>query len=315
MPFKKLSYLIVVGLLFVSPLAGWAATASVDLSSGKISIVSDEAPLSSVADQLSKKAGISIYLDRSAETRKVSVDVRTASLEKAVKSLVHPLNYVIVTDQSGKVTELRIFKNSGLKDSEYRLFAAPRPTEVKAAIASDTSKEQTRMISSAPGTQSKQGSPQTAAPTQTAASNVQQPTPLAGPSSLVTGERAFQSAIWTTKRMMEAEQIRQNMQVKADQADMQARELASISAMTQMSSGNAQQASTHGVQPSSGVPAAQQSQAQTQSVMQSSAQQSQTQTQSFMQSSAQSRGFNNYTYYQQRAMRENYSLYNMRRGQ
>jgi hypothetical protein len=297
--FKRMSCTIAVSLLFVWPILGWAATASVDVSSGHISIVSDEAPLSSVADQLSKKAGISIYLDRSAETSKVSVDVRTTSLEKAVKSLAHPLNYVIVTDQSGRVIELRIFKNSGLKDSEYRLFAAPRPSEVKSASHTVTAREQVRTASSAPGTQSKQGSPQTAAPTQAAAPNVQHVAPLAGPSSLVTGEKAFQYSIWTTKRMMEAEQMRQNMQVKADQADTQEKQAAAVTTMTQMSA-NAQQS---GTSPQQAAPGA------------APAQQSQTQTQSFMQSSAQSRGLNNYIYYQQRAMRENYSVYNMRRGQ
>jgi len=315
MPFIKMSYIIAVSLLLVAPLSGWAATPSVDVSFGQISIVSDEAPLSSVADQLSKKAGISIYLDRSAEAMKVSIDVRTTSLEKALKSLVHPLNYAIVTDRSGKVTELRIFKNSGLKDSEYRLFAATRPSELKSSSQTETVRDQVETVSSAPAAQSKPGSPLTAASTRIAVPNAQQAAPLAGPSILVTGDRAFQYAIWTTKRMMEAEQMRQNIQVKTDQADVQRREMASINAMTQMSSGNAQQASPPGVQPSPGVMAAQQDQAQTQSVMQSSAQQGQTQTQSLMQSSAQSRGLNNYIYYQQRAMRDNYSLYNMRRGQ
>ena len=295
MSHKRISYaVIIVASLLFSPLAAWsAADTRVEFSSGRISVLAEDVTLSSVAAQLSKTAGVSVYLDRSEEARKVSVNVQGASFEKALKSLVYPLNFAIVSDQNGTVTELRIFRNTGLKDSEYHLFAAASPAEVKPVSLPARTATAAKITGSTPSTLASRSSAPSPSTSRSAGA-------LAGPSRLLTGEKAFQANIWATAQMMEAEQVRQNMQVKADQAEMQARELASITAITQMSGPDSQQANTP-PQTGPGVLAAQQSQ-------QSSAS-------AYQQYASQQSGFNSSVYYQQWLMRQNYSFYNVRRGQ
>lgn len=285
---------LMLALVAIAPaIASPAASPRVEQSGGRITILADEATLSAVAEELSRKAGVTVYLDRTEEWRKVSADVRQLSFEKGIRALVHPLNYAIVTDRDGRITELRIFKNTGTKENAYKVFAAPRSAEATFASA-----EPSRQATPVPASPVK-----VAAQTPSAArssSNASQPAEgLAGPSTRVTGERAFQYSVWMNQRMKETEQIQQSLRVRADQVEAQERQMAAVTTMTQM---------TTGVQQENTAPP---------STLQGamSTQQGQTQTQSFMQSSAQQRGFNNYMYYQQRAMRDNYSFYNMRRGQ
>jgi hypothetical protein len=288
-------YVVVVAVVLLFPLAGWsAAGARVEFSSGSVSIVAENATLSSVAEQLSKTAGVNVYLDRAEEARNVSVDIQGASFEKGLKNLVYPLNFAIVSDQNGTVTEVRIFKNTGLIESGYRLFAALTPNEAKPVPLPDPTAAASGTGSSAPSPRASQSSAPYPSKSQSTDS-------LAGPSRLLTGEKAFQANVWTTKQMMEADQVRQNIQVKADQMEAQAREIASVTSMIQTSNPSVQQEQTPLPQTSSGNLAAQQSQ-------QSSAL-------AYQQYASQQTGFNSSIYYQQWMMRENYSFYNMRRGQ
>ena len=292
---------VIVTSLLLSPIIAWsAAGTSVEYSSGRISIVAEDATLSSVAERLSKIAGVTVYLDRAEQTRKVSVDVRSVSLDKAMKALVHPLNFAIVADRGGTVTELRIFRNAGLKESEYRVFAGERTTEARAAAPAPSSVQTLTAISPAPSVSRPQGPSQPSAQAQVVTSKKQQRISLAGPSPLVTGEKAFQQAIWVTNRMMEAEQVRQSMQVKADQAETQARDAASLTHMVQTSNANLQPQNAPQAQPATTTQAAQVSQ--------------QVSVQAYQQYSSQQRGFNYNAYYQQQSMRDNYSYYSTYRG-
>jgi hypothetical protein len=277
--------------------ASGAGSPRIEQSGGRITIVAEEVTLGSIAEELSRKAGITVYLDRSEETRKVSVDVKAISFEKGVKTVVYPLNYAIVADRDGRIIELRIFKNTGTKDNAYKVFAAPKASETQ--VASQVASIEPSRQASAGSAVAAQGSPMPASAPPSSGKTPQPVEGLAGPSALVTGERAFRYNMWVNQRMIEAEQMRQGMRVKADQTEAQERQAAAVIAMTQISS-NAQQTN---------VTAPQEMQAAM------TVQQGQTQTQSFMQSSAQQRGFSNYMYYQQRAMRDSYSIYNVRRGQ
>ena len=284
---------------------GSSSGPTIEQSGGRISIVAEDATLGSIAEELSRKTGITVYLDRTEEKRKVSADVKQLSFEKGVRTLVHPLNYAIVADQHGRITELRIFKNTGTKESAFKVFTGPRTAGATLASA-----EPSRQVTPGPASPAKVAAEQVSAVR--SSGNTPQPAEgLAGPSARVTGERAFQYSAWVNQRMLEAEQMRQSMRVKADQAEAQERQVAAVTAMTQASM-SAQQTSApapHGPPVAQGPQTVQGAQAAM------AAQQGQSQTQSFMQSNTQQRGYNNYTYYQQRAMRENISFYNMRRGQ
>ncbi len=276
-----------IAVLLLAPLAAWtAAGPRVDYSSGRVTIVAEEATLSSVAEQLSKSAGISVYLDRSEEARKVSVDVQAASFEKAMRNLARPLSFAIVSDPDGTVREIRIFRNAGLKESEYRVFAATRPDGVRPlplpGIAASLPPS-ARPISSAAGAAASLRPSQPS----TIVSPVSEPTgALAGPSRLLTGERALQASIWAAKQMTEAEQVRQNRQVIDDQAQSR----------NQPTSPGAQKEPTPLPQTSPGILAGQQSQ--------------QFSSLAYQQHTVQQTGFNSSVYYQQLIMRQN-----LRRGQ
>ena len=297
MPYKRrrCTILLALLLLLLSPAATWsAAGAKVEFSSGRISIVAENATLSSIAEQISKAAGVSVYLDRSQEGRKASADLRDASFEKALKNLVHPLNFVIVSDRNGTVTELRIFKNPGLREGEYRLFAATRPSDDKPVPPPERPP-------AAPKGSTQVPSAQVSLSPSSAASRLEPSGSLSGTSQLLTGETAFQASIWTNKQIIQAEQRRQNIQVKAQQTELQKAEAASVASMIQMSSPNVQKEQTPVQQTSSGVLSAQQSQ--------------QSSEQAYQQYLSQQRGFSSYTYYQQRMMSQSFSFYSMRRGQ
>jgi hypothetical protein len=289
-PCKRTVCTMAAVLLLLSPVAVWsAAGARVEFSSGRISITAEDATLASIAEQFSRVVGVRVYLDRSEQARIVSMRVQDASFDKALKTLSYPLNFAIVSDVNGTVTELRIFGHAGLKEGDYRIFSDTKPLEAK--------------LSQFPGRQAAAsttgGSTASAEAISAKASAGPESAPaglLAGASRLLTGERALQTSVWLSKQIMEAEQVRQNMQVKADQADVRSKEReAALNAPAQSYPGP-QKEPTAIPQTGAGVLASEQNQ--------------QAASMAYQQHASQQSGFSSSIYYQQWMLRES-----LRRGQ
>ena len=105
------------------PVSGFAKSMDVTFNNDRINIYADNVSLSSIVDELSRQMSINVYLDKTQAGNNLTVDIRNTSFEKGLKMLTYPLNYVIVRGSQGEIRELRIFKNPGLADNNYKLFA------------------------------------------------------------------------------------------------------------------------------------------------------------------------------------------------
>ncbi len=226
--------ILLLGLALMIPVSGFAKSMDVTFNNDRINIYADNVSLSSIVDELSRQMSINVYLDKTQAGNNLTVDIRNTSFEKGLKMLTYPLNYVIVRGSQGEIRELRIFKNPGLADNNYKLFAhvntvassqktedgALRPevrgqrsedrgqrTEVRGQEPAISSQQQ---VSSSPKLETRNSKLETAS------------------SEPVTGERALNYGMWAVKRMMAYEAVREQEQVRADQMESAKKEMAPV---------------------------------------------------------------------------------------
>lgn len=229
---RYLTIILFFVILFNLPAyRSFASTLNLTIGDERINLYSESSSLFSIAELISQKTGVRVYLDRSQEGRLIDVDIRDALLEKGVKMLAYPLNFVIVKDAEGRIQELRIFKNHGLDEKSYRVFKGSKYDSVKPSapdilpVSGDVSR---RLEAPATGIPAKDKGPETGALNE-------EEYLLIHDSEPVTGEEAFMNGIWTVKRMMESGNMAEQMQVKAEQRDVTKKTFAAINEINQFS--------------------------------------------------------------------------------
>lgn len=197
-----------------------ASNINITINNTNIDFTSENATLSAIATEISRSMGIKVYLDKSQENRKVSVDLKGVPFEKGIKMIAYPLNYVIFRDAGNNVKELLIFKTQGLNQGQYRIFAGEKtqvegegdrlPAAAKGTKKKEVSKANTGFLNNGKIKKDDEANERKSDGSDTI---------------VLTGDRGFEIGIWVTKRMQEAETLRAQKQVEADSREYAKREM------------------------------------------------------------------------------------------
>jgi len=204
-----------------------------------IDIYAEDEALVSVASEISRVMDIKVYIDRTQEDRKITVDLKGVPLEKGVKMIAYPLNYVIFRDESGNAKELLIFKIPGLTNKQYRFFAGKGGREVggierlTGVSEKDVKKTVVTGLNLDKSSMSKKATDNEETKNSASASETRAPYSFQGSDRstdgsdtvVLKGERGFEVGKWVAKRMQEAETLRAQKQIEANSREYAKREM------------------------------------------------------------------------------------------
>jgi hypothetical protein len=325
MTIKYCHALLVLFILLISiPTGVFSKNMDITFTNDRINISADNTALSSIIEELSKQMDIKVYLDKSQVGKSITVDIRNVPFEKGLKLLAYPLNYVIVRDSEGNIKELRIFKNPGLMDRNYTVFGNTGQA-VSAQVSGDKSQGtgdqrqglEVRSQKSEVRNEASAVNPSSSAVTSAAVtSSVGSSQSGSSASEAVTGDKAFNYGIWATQRMHVYEAMREQAQVRTDQANALQKELAPIQNTVNISNITQQAMSQNPQQTSSPVQLSSNPQNnpsyQTGNYNNNYNNSMNIWMTSYMQQMSQQRSFNEFIYYQQKAYNNYTSILNSR---
>ena len=143
--FVLLAVFLVLGGQAVSHATGL----SLEYGSGRLSADVSKCTLQKVLDALSKKCGITVFLDSSLKTKRISAKFDNVPLEKAVKKLVNPYSSAVIfakrATPEGKdrfyISELKVFDSSNKNTSYILVGKDTYDHKDKASVPEKTSEE------------------------------------------------------------------------------------------------------------------------------------------------------------------------------
>lgn len=98
--------LYIAGCLLLAPLCSWAERVSIQ--EGRISVDLQDADVLSVAKDIERQTGITFKGDESLLEEKISVSFKDLPLEQGIKRILTNLNYSLVFDSRGEVSEVKL---------------------------------------------------------------------------------------------------------------------------------------------------------------------------------------------------------------
>lgn len=118
-----LSVLLAVVFMAANYAVCYASNLTLDYRSGKLSADISKVPIQKVLRELSKKSNITVFIDTSLKSKKISAQFKNLSLERGIKKLVKPFSSAIVYKQritpDGRkklyVSEVKVFDSSNQK--------------------------------------------------------------------------------------------------------------------------------------------------------------------------------------------------------
>jgi len=236
---KEILIITIVFFFIVSLESASSSTLKINFNKNMMDVYADDAALSSIASEVSRALDIKIFIDRTQENRKISVDFKGVPLEKGIKMIAYPLNYVIFRDAKGNATELLIFKTPGLNQGQYSVFAGKGGRTVgaveKKTVGLDKDDGKTVVSGMNQGRSSMGKTDKDDGDTKDShsVSEARINASLQGnerntdnPDTVVLkGDRGFEVGMWVAKRMQEAENLRTQKQVEANSREYTKREM------------------------------------------------------------------------------------------
>ena len=129
-------FLVIGAFVSIAFSSGYAADLSLEYRSEKLSGDISKVPLRTILTVLSEKTGITVYLDPSLKSKRISASFTDLPLVDGIKKLISPYSSAVVygkkTGADGKavfhVAELKVF-DRGKEDASFMLIGKTKPSE------------------------------------------------------------------------------------------------------------------------------------------------------------------------------------------